>query len=372
MRSWQICLLVLCELLLAADASAAGDDASGGAERLVLVAPGADYEYLASSVPEPAGRFVAIALHDLDASKGSAKDSERPKALQSGALPPTDWERLGLGKSAQGKGAAPLASRSGKEPCRCKTVVADTSKSRVAALYLSHSFVLPEGTELSKFQMLELKVGYRDGLHAYLNGVPIASRNLGANSSSATESKSLPARRPRGPELERFLAPLRPGLLRKGKNVLSFEVRPSANRQGVRLDASLTLRKAGRVVRGPLLQQVGEGSALLLFDTDVATKAHISYGATKDLGSRVASVGGGLARHHRFRLINLKAGQVVYYRVETSTGVQETRRFHMPPGDKEPLRFAVYGDMRGGHGVHGKIVKSLLEEAIDLWWSLVT
>jgi 3',5'-cyclic AMP phosphodiesterase CpdA len=37
----------------------------------------------------------------------------------------------------------------------------------------------------------------------------------------------------------------------------------------------------------------------------------------------------------------------------------------MPPSEAEPLRFAVYGDMRGGHVVHGKIIKSLLEEAID-------
>jgi 3',5'-cyclic AMP phosphodiesterase CpdA len=258
-----------------------------------------------------------------------------------------------------------LASKEGSEACRCKTIVGDSKKSRIAALYLSHSFTLPEGALVDHHQILELRVAYRDGVNAFLNGVPIATRNLDSMSPAGPAVAPKMAARPRGPEWETFSVPVRSGLLHAGSNVLSFEVRPSANRHGVRFDASLSLRKAGKIVRGPILQQVDETSALVLFDTDVPTRAQLSYGATKDLGMQVVSASGGLARHHQFRLANLKAGQAVHYRIDLPANTRGVQRFHLAPGAKEPLRFAVYGDMRGGHMVHGKIVKSLLEEAVD-------
>ncbi len=358
--------LLLC-VALAGPANADGG-AKDASDRLELVAPGSEYNYLARKVRHPAGRFVQIALHDLDQSGDAQGSSLRPDPLDSAAsAPPADWLQVGLSSTAAdgGQGRAPLASKKGSDACRCKTIVGDSSKTRIAALYVSHSFTVPKGVDVAQYQMLELRVAYRDGLRAYLNGVPIASRNLGRWSSSSAQTGARRAARPRGPEWERFSIAMRKGLLRAGENLLCIEVRPSASRHDVRFDASLSLRKAGQIVRGPILQQVGDTSALVLLDTDVPTRAQISYGATPELGIRVASVGGGLARHHRFRLANLKAGQVVYYQVDAPANTLGVLRFHLPPGPSEPLRFAVYGDMRGGHVVHGKIVKSLLAEAID-------
>lgn len=364
MRRWLgIAIVFLCAVPFAQ----AQPLAKSTAERVALVAPGADYEYLVHKAQQPAARFAAIALHDLEKAHNPASAARRPLALEPSPAPPTDWLQIGLGPAGadRGQGPAPLASKEGTEPCRCKTVVGDSERHRISALYLSHSFSLPQDTDLSKFQMIELRVAYKDGLNAYLNGVPIASRNLGTWSPSPTVVGGKLALRKRGPEWETFSVPLRPALLKRGKNLLSFEVRPSANRQGVRFDASLTLRTAGKIVRGPIIQQVSSTRALLLFDTDLPTRAHLSYGATKELGKRVASVGGGLARHHRFELKDLKPGQVVHYRAEPASGPLAIQRFHLASASSDPLRFAVYGDMRGGHTVHGKIIKSLLEEAID-------
>ena len=360
MRAWQFGLGLLC---LTIGAPAVAKRATKPQDsRVSLVSSGAEYKYVARTVELPAERYALIALHDLDSSRSGHEAGTRPEALASVSPPPADWLTLGLGESdvERGQGLAPLASKEGRESCQCKTVVSDSSKRRLAVLYVSHSFTLPEDIEATQFDLLELRVAYRDGLNAYLNGVAIATRNLGGSAKRART-----ATRARGPEWESFLVPLRPALLRRGKNLLSFEVRPAAHSHGVRFDAALTLRKAGHVVRGPLLQQVNSESALVLLDTDLPTVASISYGDSKELGSIARSVGGALARHHKFRLRGLKPGQAVHYRVEIGGVPSETQTFHVPPDASEPLRFAVYGDMRGGHRVHGKIVESLLDEAVD-------
>jgi 3',5'-cyclic AMP phosphodiesterase CpdA len=333
--------------------------AERGEEPVSLVSPGSQFDYIARTVELPAERYSRIALHDLDSARGKKQDQPRPSAVVPTALPPASWRTKGLAAddADRKQGQAPLASKEGSESCNCKTVVSDSSKRRLAVLYTSHRFTLPEGTDPSRYDLLDLRVAYRDGLKAYLNGVPIATRNLDRPAPAAA--------RARGPEWESFLVPLRPALLRKGENVLSVEVRPARNSHGVRFDASLSMRKAGQVVRGPIVQQVTSGSALLLFDTDLPTQASVSYGPTKEFGSKAKSAGGALARHHRIRLAGLKAGQAVHYRLEVAGVPGDTGVFHAPPAANEPLRFAVYGDMRGGHRVHGQIVESLLDEAID-------
>lgn len=145
----------------------------------------------------------------------------------------------------------------------------------------------------------------------------------------------------------------------------NIEVRPGSHSHGVRFDASLVLREAGRVVRGPMVQRVREQSASIRFDTDLPSLAHVEYGATSSLGKRAKSALGTLARHHRAELTGLAPGHAVHYRVVAAGQPGQSHIFHAPPKGPESLRFAVYGDVRGGHRVHANIASALLDEAID-------
>lgn len=323
---------------------------------LRLVEAGARYHYVAQTVPLPAERYAQVALYDLDQ---PTVPGTRPLVLENSASAPEGWPTGPLHEQGGLLGEAPLASMDG-ESCNCKTVISDARRERVAALYAQHRFVLPAASDVQQYGLVQLRVAYRDGLRAYLNGHLIATRNL-ATGADATPQ----AARARGPEWEEFVVPLVPGLLRAGDNVLSLEVRPSANANGARFDAELTLRRGHELVRGPLLQRVDASSATIRFDTDLPTRAVVEFGKSVDLGSTAISASGALARHHEVKLAGLEAGQVVHYRLVVEGRPLEIQSFHLPPGPKEPLRFAVYGDMRGGHRVHAQIVESLLDEAID-------
>lgn len=322
---------------------------------LSLVTAGSDYRYVVETVELPAERYAKLALFDHESDAAGS----RPSALDPIASMPEGWPLRVLRDERALRGEAPLASRDGAS-CNCKTVISDTRRERVAVLYAQHVFNLAAAPDVEQYGLVQLQVAYRDGVRAYLNGQLIATRNLAPSGDATPE-----ALRARGAEWEEFVVPLVPGLLRMGDNVLSLEVRPSANGNGARLDAELWLRRAHEVVRGPILQRVDAKSAVIRFDTDLPTRALVEFGKSNELGSTVVSADGALARHHEVTLAGLAAGQIVHYRLVIDGRPQAMENFHLPPGADEPLRFAVYGDMRGGHRVHAQIVESLLDEAID-------
>lgn len=323
-----------------------------------LVAPGAEYDYWVDTTPLPAERYGAIALFDADGATPALPN--RPILWSSLAKMPADWPAQGLKGKEHKRGAAPLASRRGSEKCGCETEVGDSSVVRQAALYASRRFSLPGKLDLAKYSLLELRLLYRDGVRVFLNGRQITSRAFPAASDPLPNAKAS-----KGPEWEEFLLPASAEFLVAGENVLSVEVRPGSHSHDVRFDASLALREAGRVVRGPMVQRVRDDAASIRFDTDLPSRAHVEYGATSRLGSRAKSAGGTLARHHRAQLTGLAPGQAVHYRIVAAGQPGPTQLFHVPPTASEPLRFAVYGDVRGGHRVHAEIAQSLLDEAID-------
>jgi len=118
-------------------------------------------------------------------------------------------------------------------------------------------------------------------------------------------------------------------------------------------------------VRGPIVQWAGPTAAVVSFDTDLPARASVEYAAGGQARRAAPSAGGALAVHHRVELRGLPRDGAARYRVLAGGDVTPERVFHTAPAAGDVVRFAVYGDTRGGHAVHGQIVDSLLAEAPD-------
>lgn len=315
------------------------------------IAAGSEVSYRVARAPLATGQLGARAAAQLD------PGAELPPVLgDAAAALEAGWIERGLGAGAA-RGAMPLAARPQRGTCDCATEIADASKQRVAALYLERDFEV--GSELDGLHLLELRARYRDGIVIAVNGREVARRNV-----EPDDPRMGPARRPRGPELETFYIPVTSGLLHRGRNRLSIEVRPWGNRAAPRIDFELRPRRGAAIVRGPILQRVSERRATILFDTDLPTHGSVRW---KSGGRRgvARSAGGGLALHHRVQLGGLEPGAAVHYQVVAGGDASPEYLFHAAPARGEPIRFAVYGDMRGGHAVHHAITEAILSEAPD-------
>jgi 3',5'-cyclic AMP phosphodiesterase CpdA len=310
------------------------------------------------TAPLPAARIGAAALTATARARGTASDGGGVLGDAPDGVPGPFWPIRLAGEVDRGR--APLAARDRRGRCRrCGTAIGDSRRERIAVLYTERGFEV--GDELDELKLLELRVRYRDGLVVYINGREVARRNRPGD---------LPAMglatRPHGREWESFYITVTPGLLRRGTNWLTAEVRPSGRRLAPEIDLALTGGVATRLIRGPMVQRLGRDRATLVFDTDLPARGVVEYGPTPELGQRALSAGGGLAVHHQVELTGLAPGKPVHYRVVAGGAASEVRAFHTAPDAGEPLRFAVYGDMRGGHRVHASIVSALVREAPDL------
>lgn len=314
----------------------------------VYLRPGAAIDFAVVTAPPPAERLGPIALHDAAAAAG-AELGPRPAVLAPVVAPP-GWPGAGVAGDARvRRGAMPLGVTGGA----ASTPIADVTRERVAAVFASARFAV--GDELERLGLLELRVRGHDGLVAHVNGREVARRNLEAGPAATAL---------RGPEWESFHVPVAGELLRRGDNLLAIEVRPSAHRDGVELDLALVGRTGGAVVRGPLVQRVGPSTAVVAFDTDLPVRAAVEI-LGEPAGRLVRSANGALATAHRVRLDGLAPGSRVRYRVVAGGELGPEAWFHTAPAPGEPVRFAVYGDTRGGHGVHARIAEALVREAPD-------
>lgn len=319
----------------------------------VLIPAGSALTYTVVRAPLPAQGLGAVAAAAGDRAAGVPRPDVGPVlgSAPAGAPPPA-WPRALEGTLGQ----APLGVTDGRRSCRCKTSLGDTSKERIAVLYAARRFEV--GAERSAIKLLRLRARYGDGLVAYINGREVARRNVAVGG----EVMAL-ATRPHGPEWETFYIPVTSGLLVPGVNTLAVEVRPAGASLGPDLDLELIAGDGARRVRGPIVQRIGATEATLVFDTDLPATGVVEYGPTAAMGRRGVSAGGGLAVHHEIVLRDLPAGGPVHYRVIAGGEITVPAVFHTAPGAGEPLRFAVYGDMRGGHDVHAEIVASIVRDA---------
>jgi hypothetical protein len=112
---------------------------------------------------------------------------------------------------------------------------------------------------------------------------------------------------------------------------------------------------------------VRDGGALVLLDTDVPTRAELSW----DGGRPRRASDDALATHHELRMSGLRAGRACSYRVTVrdergSPPVVEEARFHTAPSAAHPFRFVLMGDVRSGHDVHAQLVRAVTAEDPDL------
>jgi len=322
---------------------------------------GSEVEWVALTAPTAGERLGAVAAGELDRAGAAARgESPRPQPSLEGdstlrALP-ADWARAPLARASRGR--APLAARGLDGSCECATQIGDESAARVAALYVQRRFAV--GDEITLVRLLHLRLRYADGVVVHLNGREVARRGI-ARGAGPLAVAALPT----GQEWETFYVPAT-GLLRRGENRLSIEVRPSSIARSPALDLELEARSGARIVRGPMVRWTGPTGAVIAFDTDLPARATVEYAVGRAARSRVAaSAGGALAVHHEVALPGLAAASAVRYRVVAGADATPERTFYTAPRPGGVIRFGVYGDTRGGHAVHARIAESLLAEAPD-------
>ncbi|MBA3463952.1 MAG: metallophosphoesterase, partial [Deltaproteobacteria bacterium] len=233
---------------------------------------------------------------------------------------------------------------------------AATADTRVAVGYGITTFTLAAAD--SKLEMLELRLRYSDGIAAWVNGVEVARRGLAIDATPTAL-----AARPHGPEWETFYIPVVPSLLRAGMNTLAIEVHPSARNDAPALEAELRGRTDRGILRGPIIAAIGATSATIVVETDLNTDASIDWGIGSSLDQHATSPAG---HYHSFSLTNLPPRSAINYRVHGGATQSRTYTFHTAPAAGDVLRLGIYGDVRGGHATHRKLVDLMLAEPLDL------
>ncbi len=299
---------------------------------------------------------VPLATKQLGSAAAAIADGKQPPRVRGrlDAALADSWLKAGLGKAGK-RGSMPLAAKPRVGKCKCATEIGTDSKGRIAALYVEARFQVPSGQII---ELLELRARYGDGLIAAINGREVLRRNIG---SAALSTDS--AARPRGPEPESFFIPVSPGLLKSGENTIRLEMRPSGHRISPRLDFELTARRGSRVVRGPIVMR-DDKSVTIAFDTDLPVVARVDWGRTAELGQTQKTAGGALAVRHKLT-IPIASTAAFSYRIAAGSDTSQVYQVARQPVATDVVRFGVYGDMRGGHATHAKIVAALEKEAPD-------
>jgi 3',5'-cyclic AMP phosphodiesterase CpdA len=112
-----------------------------------------------------------------------------------------------------------------------------------------------------------------------------------------------------------------------------------------------------------MITEVGTSTATIAAETDAGIAATIEWGPTAALGATATSLP---ARRHRFALANLPPNADVYYRVSAGASRSPIQTFHTEPPRGAVVRIGVYGDVRGGHAIHKRLVDQMLREGLDL------
>lgn len=329
---WRVLLIVL---VLAASASAdTMPPAVPGSVQLVRA--DAAWRYQLVTAPPLAQQIGALAVSGLDVATGRA---QAPLAVLGDAQPaPAAWP-YDVDKATGGKGKlAPTAA-----------------DARIAALYAVTTFAL--SADHQGLRVVEIRLRYQDGCAVWLNGIEVARMGLDPAGTANTL-----ATRTHGSEWETFYVPVSPGLLRLGDNVLAVEVHPSGRHESPELTADVIGRRDLGVLRGPVISDIGPTSATISVETDSTLDATIEWGTGDALDHNLTSTPG---RIHRFTLDSLPANTKISYRVRAGATQTEAFAFHTAPKPGELVRIGIYGDVRGGHDTHRKLVEQMLGEGLD-------
>lgn len=338
--SRRVCRVLVCGLVLVLTAPVAIADLDEPGEPVSPAGPARGTPYALTAwrwqvitAPRLPSQIGALAISGLEVAAGRA---DAPLAVLGEGAPPEAWP-FGIDRGVA-------------------TLPAATQTDRVAVGYGVTAFTL--GAADQGVEMLELRVKFTDGLAAWINGVEVARRALTLGSAPTAL-----ARQPHGPEWETFYIPVTPSLLRHGSNTLAIEVHPSGRHDAPTLAAQLVGRRDRGIVRGPLLAAVGATTATIAVETDLGTDASIEWGVGDALDQHAESPVG---HHHTFALANLPPRSQLRYRVRAGATQSPTYTFHTAPAAGDAIRLGIYGDVRGGHATHRRLVDAMLAEPLDL------
>ncbi len=325
---------LVCVLAARAAIADSADHPPPPARGTVLVSGGAAWRWQLVTAPRLASQIGALAASGLDVAAGRAA---APIAVLGDPAPaPRGWPY-----AVEGAAAA---------------IGAPAADQRIAAAFGVTTFSL--GPADQGYEMLELRLRYEDGVAVWLNGLEVVRQALPRGDTTTLAARS------RGPEWETFHIPVGPGLLRHGQNVLAIEVHPAGSRPAPALAADLSGRRERGIVRGPILADAGATTATIAVETDPGIEATLEWGpGDGELAQRRTSPAG---RRHVFELTGLPPNGVVSYRVTAGATRSPRTAFHTMPGPGQVIRIGVYGDVRGGHATHARLVGHLLREGVDL------
>jgi len=301
-----------------------------------LVRSDAAWEYQVMTAPALAPQIGVVAVSGLDVASGRA--TAPVDVLGDDVAPPAAWPY------------------DVDQPLRATGTLAPVpaAESRIAAMFAITTFSL--GTEHSGLRVIEIRLRYHDGIVVWLNGLEVARRALDGSPRAL-------AARPHGPEWETFYVPAAPGVLRLGDNVLAIEVHPSGRRDAPTLAADVVGRRDLGIVRGPIVSDIGPTSAVINVETDPSLAATLEWGIGDTLDQTIASMPG---RVHTFTISGLLTNTRLAYRVRAGGAQTPQYKLHTAPAASAVVRIGVYGDVRGGHDVHRRLVEAMLGEGLDL------
>jgi predicted phosphodiesterase len=301
-----------------------------------LVTTSATLRYQLVTAPRIAAQIGALAVTGLDAAAGRGSAIA---VLGDEVSPPARWP-YAVDGDAHGKGALRPTAPDGK---------------RIAALFAVTTFSLAASDQ--GLRMLEVRLRFEDGCAVWLNGIEVARQALPRDHVMAL------AAHPHGPAWETFFVPIAPTMLRLGDNTLAIEVHPSGRRLAPELAIDVIGRRDLGIVRGPVVAEIRETSARIALATDPGLPASLEWGTGEDLDHHLESPAG---RQHTFDLAGLPPRAQITYRVHAGASQSARCKLHTAPLSGDVIRIGVYGDVRGGHGIHRRIVDAMLSEALDL------
>ena len=227
------------------------------------------------------------------------------------------------------------------------------------SLFLRKKFKL-EDTEWIK--SLVMRVDYRDGFVAYLNGTEIARRGLAGEPGQAVPFNALATLHYRGnPELI-DLEPYKM-LLERGANILAVQAHDNAvNAYGFAFHVELL----ANIVRGPIIESTTTTDTKIAWQTLKPTTSVVEYGPTTALGQQIESEM--LTTDHVLQLIGLEPNTTYHYRVggvaEDNPRFSKTTSFKTlkPSG---PVRLMLLGDSGSGNLLQHKFAEVIRDNQPD-------
>jgi acid phosphatase type 7 len=309
-----------------------------------------------SSARADQGRLLAA-----DAAWSFAFDGA-PRSIQAsdGAV---QWQFGAL--VAAGRGPGPLQALNEKDvKCTCTVVTTLVADQRLNHFWAWAPFDVPA----RPIGVLEIRARYRDAIAIAINGFEVASRNMPIADAAGLIPAEIPARLRHGPEWESFYVTVPPGFLHAGENRIAVELRAHASGRAPQLELEIWAWAGGSIVRGPMVQRVTTSTASIIVETSSIMAAMLRWRPKPPTRSAVTHVDwnqvpSAAAKRHVFVLSALPPGGVEYQVLAGGSVVGN--EFFTAPLANRPLRLAVYGDVRGGHQVHQRIIESMLSDAPD-------